>query len=97
MVQLVQCDSTTGTSVHHPDTSGDGHQVTLQDYIIICSNEEEGKSHIISKLQFYQRPYSTLPSDASFADYLIRHFRRWPEAKMRPRRAGVASVVDPDK
>ena len=71
----------------------------LQDNVIIlAAMREEGKlSHIISKLQFYQRPYSTLPSDASFADYLIRQFRKWPEARMGPRRAGVASVVDPDK
>ena len=73
----------------------------LPDYriVIICSNEEEGKSHIISKLQFYRRPYSTLPSDASFAEYLLGHFRRWPESTFKKglSRAMAASVVDRDK
>ena len=67
--------------------------------VIICSNEEEGKSHVISKLQFYRRPYSALPPDASFAEYLLGHFRRWPESAFKKglSRATVASVVDRDK
>ena len=67
--------------------------------VIICSNEEEGKSHVISKLQFYRRPYSALPPDARFAEYLLGHFRRWPESTFKKglSRATVASVVDRDK
>ena len=67
--------------------------------VIICSNEEESKSHVISKLQFYRRPYSTLQPDASFAEYLLGHFRRWPESALKKglSRATAASVVDRDK
>ena len=67
--------------------------------VIICSNEDEGKSGITSKLKFYWRPYSALPSDASFAEFLLGHFRRWPESAYTKRlsRATAASVVDCDK
>ena len=67
--------------------------------VIICSNEDESKSRVISKLQFYQRPYSTLQSDITFAEYLLRHFKRWPEYAYKKglSGAGVASAVDPDK
>ena len=67
--------------------------------VIICSSEEEGKAHVISKLQLFRRPFSALQPNTSFADYLLRHFRRWPEAfyQRALSRAVVASVVDPDK
>ena len=71
----------------------------LSDYriVIICSSEEEGKSHVISKLQLFRRPYSAMQPNTSFASYLLRHFIRWPEALYQKGRAVVASVVDPDK
>ena len=72
--------------------------IFLSDYriVIICSSEEEGKSHVISKLQLFRRPFSALQPNTSFAGYLLRHFKRWPEEK-RLGRAVVASSVDPEK
>ena len=67
--------------------------------VIICSNEEEKKSHVISKLQFYRRPYSAMQSNFEFEEYFMRHFKKWPKTatSMVPGSAVVASAVDPDK
>ena len=45
--------------------------------VIICSSEEEGKAH------FPVIVYSSAVSSTAqhqLSDYLLRHFRRWPEA-----------------
>ena len=70
----------------------------LSDYklVIICSNEDEDKSHIISKLQFYRRPFTTLHSVQTFSQYLITHFISWPQSGLKGQRI-LASVVDPEK
>ena len=64
--------------------------------MIICSNEDEDKSHIISKLQFYRRPFTTLHSVQTFSQYLITHFISWPQSELGGQRI-LASVVDPEK
>ena len=67
--------------------------------VIICSNEDEERSHVISELQFYRRPYSATQPDSAFAEYLMSHFKEWPEAatEMGLGCAVVASAVDPDQ
>ena len=67
--------------------------------VIICSSEEEGKSHVISKLQLFRRRFSALQPNTSFASYLLRHFKRWPKALYQKglSRTVVASSVDPDE
>ena len=74
------------------------HESYLSDYklVIICSNEEEDKSHMISKLQFYRRPFTTLHSVQTFSQYLITHFISWPHNGLKGQRI-LASVVDPEK
>lgn len=65
--------------------------------MIICSDEEEEKSHLISELQIYRRHYlASQHTDDEFAKYLLGHFKEWP---LRDLRLGkiVASVVDPDR
>ena len=42
--------------------------------MIICSNEEEEKSHIISKLHSCRRPFSQIFDDEQCQDYLKAHF-----------------------
>lgn len=46
--------------------------------VIICSNEEEEKSYLISKLYLYERPYVQTReiSLKDFKDYLIIHFTK---------------------
>ena len=42
--------------------------------MVICSNQDEEKSHIISKLHLYRRPY-TVPSEITkYQQYLQQHF-----------------------
>ena len=42
--------------------------------VIICSSEDEEKSHIIAKLHLHRRPYTSLLPDTSCAEYLRNHF-----------------------
>ena len=42
--------------------------------MIICSNEEEEKSHIISKLHSCRQPFSQIFDDEQCQDYLKAHF-----------------------
>ncbi len=44
--------------------------------MIICSNEEEDKSHFISKLYHFRRPFVPKISLQEFKDYLAIHFFR---------------------
>jgi len=42
--------------------------------VIICNDEEERKSHIISKLYLYRRPYMpTITDDENYRKYLADH------------------------
>ena len=72
---------------------------SLPDYkiVIICSSEDEEKSHVISKLQLYHRAFSALQPNSEFAEYLMSHFKRWPEEAVRMGRTLVASTVDCDQ
>ena len=62
---------------------------------IICSSEDEGRSHIVAQLQNYRRPYSAMSSKTDFKEYLQYHFKRLPEVVAKEE--DVASVVDPDR
>ena len=42
--------------------------------VIICSNEGQDKSHMVSKLQLYKRPVTSVYSPKEFSDYLKSHF-----------------------
>ena len=66
--------------------------------VIICSNEDEDKSHMVSKLQLYRRPLTTVYSDQDFALYLKNHFISWsrPQSGSSGKEI-LASEVDPDK
>ena len=67
--------------------------------VIICSNEDEDKSHMVSRLQLYRRPLTTVYSDREFAIYLKNHFTTWSlRAQSGALGHGIlASVVDPNK
>ena len=66
--------------------------------VIICSNEEESKSHFISKLHLFRRP-SVPPNDLQrFKHYLASKFIRKPkEVAESTSKATSASVVDYEK
>ena len=42
--------------------------------MIICSNEEEEKSHFISKLYQFRRQYVPSFDEQNYKDYLAEHF-----------------------
>ena len=66
--------------------------------VIICSNEDEDKSHMVSKLQLYRRPLTTVYSDQDFALYLKNHFISWSRAQSCSSEREIwASEVDLDK
>lgn len=62
---------------------------------IICSNEDEERSHIVAQLQNYRRPYSAMSGKTDFQEYLLHHFKTLPEVAVKEE--DVASVVDPDR
>ena len=65
--------------------------------VIVCSNEDQDKSHMVSKLQLYSKPYAgSLKPIHEFQEYLKTQFIRWPESahKRELGRKVVASVVD---
>ena len=64
--------------------------------MIICSNEDEDNSYMISKLQLYRRPVTILFSDHVFAEYLKAHFINWHFIGDMEQNV-PASVVDPEK
>ena len=68
----------------------------LIDYrlVIISSNEEEEKSHFISKLHLYKRPFLSRSNIAEIRDYLAAKLTI-PIQDMED--FGSASVVDYDK
>ena len=68
--------------------------------VIVCSNEDQDKSHMVSKLQLYLRLYAgSLKSIHEFQEYLKLQFIKWPERahKRELGRKVVASVVDLEK
>ena len=42
--------------------------------VIICSNEDEDKSHIISRLNTHRKHFTALHDDRKFQEYLKTHF-----------------------
>ena len=64
--------------------------------MIICSNENEDNSYMISKLQLYRRPVTILFSDHVFAEYLKAHFINCHFIGDMEQNV-PASVVDPEK
>ena len=58
--------------------------------VIICNNEDEEKSNIISKLQTFRRQYQGFHSNDRFLQYLKEHFVQEPDDTS-------ASSVDDDK
>ena len=72
----------------------------LTDYrlVIICSNEDEEKSHIISKLHSHKRPFALTLDSEQCQHYLKTHFTGQVcsslSAQMQP---AMASIVDHER
>ena len=68
--------------------------------MIVCSNQDEDKSHIISKLEMYRKQF-VMPKDENFKHFLRQHFTISEDSVEYPiHQHGVlinASAVDPDK
>ena len=64
--------------------------------MIICSNENEDNSYMISKLQLYRRPVTIFFPDHMFAKYLKAHFINWHLIGDMEQNL-PASEVDPEK
>ena len=65
--------------------------------VIVCSNEDEDKSHIVSKLQLFCRPFNIAYSETEFSSYIGNHFKSWPKQyQSNVGKKVVASQVDPD-
>ena len=67
--------------------------------MIICSNEDEEKSHIVSKLQLSRKQYTTFTDTSKFQRYLRSHFTHAVETDSQQQysAAMAASVVDCEK
>lgn len=48
--------------------------------MIICSNEDEEKSHVITKLHSYRRPFPVTMDSEQCKRYLKAHFTRQVES-----------------
>ena len=59
--------------------------------VIVCSDEDIDKSHMISKLQFYKRQLETLHFDPDYSEYLKSHF---VQNQKEFGRAVLASTID---
>ena len=70
----------------------------IPDYrlVMICSNEENEKSHIISKLQLFHRQYTASTHTPKFQHYLRSHFKMETEMQQYGD-VMAASVVDCEK
>ena len=64
--------------------------------MIICSNEDEDNSYMISKLQLYRRSVTILFPDHVFSEYLKTHFINWHLIGDIEQNI-PASEVDPEK
>ena len=62
--------------------------------VIVCSDEDLDKSHMISKLQFFKRQLETFHSDNDYCSYLKSHFVQNPTTLGRRM---LASTVDREK
>ena len=65
--------------------------------MVICSNHEEEKSHIISKLHLYRRHYAISYQSSKYRQYLKQHFVAEEEPDRQTRASQlpvVASEVD---
>ena len=69
---------------------------TTTDYrlVIVCSNEDEDKSHIISRLNAHRKHFSTLHDVAKCREYLKIHFTGTTPTNKTTQK--VASTVDCD-
>ena len=65
--------------------------------MIICSNEDEEKSCIVSKLQLYRKQYTAFADITKFQHYLKSHFTVETETRHQYGVAMAASVVDHEK
>ena len=68
--------------------------------VIVCDNEDQDKSQLVSRLQLYRRPYTgSLKCIDEFQHYLKTQFTIWPSFahKEEQQRNVVASVVDIEK
>ena len=73
---------------------------TCIDYkiVIVCSTEDEDKSHIVSKLQLFRRSFIIAYSETEFSKYISDHFISWPKQyRSNVKGRVVASQVDPDR
>ena len=62
--------------------------------VIVCSDEDLDKSHMISKLQFFKRQLETLHYDNDYCQYLKSHF---VQKSVNSGRRMLASTVDREK
>ena len=73
--------------------------IVISDYriVIICSNEDEEKSHIVSRLQPYFRTFSGIQPDESIMKYLKDHFIEDRTETNSTENSILASVVDKER
>jgi hypothetical protein len=73
-------------------------QLFFVDYriVVICSNEDEGKSYFISKLHLFRRPYVPETNIKEFEHYLVNHFTKQVQKSTKSSQdvGNMASVVD---
>ena len=65
--------------------------------VIICSNEDEEKSFLISKLHLYKRQFVPQTDIQEFKNYLTIHFTKQSYKTSRHEAETLASVVDQEK
>ena len=61
--------------------------------MVVCSNQKEEKSHIISKLHLYRRPYTVPSQITKYQQYLQQHFMATGEPQLQTK-AVLALEVD---
>ena len=73
------------------------YHFSTSDYhlVIICSSEDEQKSHILSKLHVFRRTFA-MQSVSKCAEYLSDHFKNGRQDEMSERHV-YASFVDIDQ
>ena len=65
--------------------------------VIICSNKDEEKSHMISKLHMYRRHYIVPPDASKYQQYLRHHFITKKDHDHQAKVAVMASQVDQER
>ena len=73
--------------------------IVISDYriVIICSNEDDEKSHIVSRLQPYRRTFSGIQPDETIMKYLKDHFIEDRTEMDSTENSILASVVDKER